>query len=89
MSANELLPVTSSSKCTFPKIAAPSCWTHSSGDELNFLDETNWTGRRTELSEIGPTDETFRIGTCVVNGRTGLIEAPGNTTRLRRKGVAA
>lgn len=52
---------------------------------MNLLDETIWAGRLAELSEAGFSDETFCIGTCVVDGRTGLIEAHGKTTRLRRK----
>ena len=52
---------------------------------MNFLDETIWAERLATLSETRSSDVTFRIGVCVVNGRTGLLEAPGRTTRLRRK----
>lgn len=52
---------------------------------MNFLDETMWSGRLAKPPEAESADETFRIGACVVNGRTGLLEAPGRTTRLRRK----
>ncbi len=52
---------------------------------MNFLDETMWSGRLAKPPEAESADETFCIGACVVNGRTGLLEAPGRTTRLRRK----
>lgn len=52
---------------------------------MNFYDETHWAGRLAELKATRPSDETFRIGACVVNGRTGLLHAPGRTARLRRK----
>ena len=52
---------------------------------MNLYDETHWAGRLAELKTTRPSDETFRIGACVVNGRTGLLHAPGRTARLRRK----
>src|SRR5882672_12677879 len=52
---------------------------------MNLLDETIWAGRLARLTETRPAEETFRIGACVVNARTGLIKASGQTTRLRRK----
>jgi two-component system, OmpR family, response regulator RegX3 len=52
---------------------------------MNLLDESIWAGRLATLSASAPSEETFRIGACVVNGQTGRIEAPGRTARLRRK----
>lgn len=54
---------------------------------MSFQDETIWAGRLATLSASVSCDETFHIGACVVNGRTGLIEAPGGTARLRPHGT--
>lgn len=57
----------------------------SSSADMNLLDETIGVRRLATQAVDTSSDETFRIGDCVVNGRTGLIEARGKTTRLRRK----
>ena len=53
---------------------------------MNLLDEHNWSGRLSELTEPEASSEkTFRVGDCVVDCRTGVVQTPGRTQRLRRK----
>jgi DNA-binding response OmpR family regulator len=53
---------------------------------MNLLDENNWSERLTELTEAeSPSEKTFRVGDCVVDCRTGLVQTHGDTRRLRRK----
>lgn len=53
---------------------------------MNFLDEHTWAGRLAELTKPESfAQHTFQLGDCVVDFRTGLVQSPGQTQRLRRK----
>jgi DNA-binding response OmpR family regulator len=53
---------------------------------MNLFEEQIWTGRLAELPKPESSSEkTFRVGDCVVDCRTGLVQTPGDTRRLRRK----
>jgi DNA-binding response OmpR family regulator len=53
---------------------------------MNLFEEQNWSERLAELTQPESSSEkTFRVGDCVVDCRTGLVRAHGDTKRLRRK----
>jgi len=52
---------------------------------MNFFDEQTWMERLDDLSRRETREETFRVGASVVDCRTGVVQAPGQTQRLRRK----
>ena len=52
---------------------------------MNFFDEQTWMERLDDLSSTGTGERTFRVGANVVDCRTGVVQAPGQTQRLRRK----
>jgi DNA-binding response OmpR family regulator len=52
---------------------------------MNLFDEQTWTARLAELTEPEASQNTFRVGDCVVDRQTGLVRSLGQTQRLRRK----
>ncbi len=57
--------------------------------EMNVFDEQTWTGRLAELMKRkASSQDTFRVGECVVDSRTGVVQSLGRTQRLRRKELA-
>jgi len=53
---------------------------------MNLFNEQDWTERLAELTKPEVSSQkTFRVGDCVVDCRTGLVQTHGHTHRLRRK----
>lgn len=52
---------------------------------MNFLDEQNWTERLTEWTKPELPSKTLRVGDCIVDCRTGVVQMRGQTQRLRPK----
>ena len=53
---------------------------------MNLFDEQNWAGRLADWTKPEPpSQKILRVGDCVVDCRTGLVQTLGQTNRLRRK----
>src|SRR5947208_7223744 len=52
---------------------------------MNFFGEQTWMERLNDLSRAETRGQTFRVGASVVDCRTGMVQAAGQTQRLRRK----
>jgi DNA-binding response OmpR family regulator len=53
---------------------------------MNLFDEQTWSRRLADLTQPEPSSQKIlRVGDCVVDCRTGLVQTLGQTSRLRRK----